>query len=134
MADLEANKIGFIKGAIDAVKTVYLGLMPHSLYATAIIGAGILLAVFLFWLFSQSDSKNEIKADDARSNVQMQSANTSVANAQLERVDESVEASGKQSQSAVNKAKKTREKVKSNSNLDDAMRLCVEAYGEENCR
>ena len=130
MADLEANKIGFIKGAIDAVTTTYVGLMPHSLYVTLFI----LAALCTVWLFWQSDSKNEIKADDARSNVQMQSANTSVANAQLERVDESVEASGKQSQSAVNKAKKTREKVKSNSNLDDAMKLCIEAYGESNCK
>ncbi len=118
-----------IKTCLNGFATGYAQLMPWSLIATGVI----FLVIFFVWLFWQSDSENEIKADEDRSNAEVLHVNSAVSNEKLDRVEPQVESAGKTSRNAVNRAKKVREKVNSNVNISDAIRKCEEAYGEGEC-
>jgi hypothetical protein len=118
-----------LRDILNGFVTAYVGLMPYSLIVTLFLVG----ALFFVWLFWQSDSKNEIKADEARSNVEVQSINTAVSNAQVERVESQVERAEKDAQRSVNRAKKARETNISNVNIQDSIRKCEEAYGKGEC-
>ena len=119
-----------MKKYLDQFTALYISFMPY----TGIVTCAFLLVIFFIWLFWQSDSKQEIKADEARSNSEVIHANTASVGAEVNRVAPQVEEAEKVSQKATKRAKEVRKRVNSNSNIDDAMKLCAEAYGEENCR
>jgi flagellar biosynthesis component FlhA len=99
-----------------------------------IIALAVSATIFFIWLFWQTDSKQEKKADEARSNVEMQTANTSVSESQVNRIEPQVQEREKVSQNAVKRAKEVRKKTNSNANLAEVQKWCEEAYGEANCR
>jgi hypothetical protein len=108
-------------------------LRPYKAVIVCIL-IGILVPVIFFtWLFWQSDSKQEVKADETRSNVEVQSANTSVSNAQVERVAPQVEEARETSHRAVNRAKKARETKVENTNVNAVVEKCEEVYGKGEC-
>ena len=76
-----------------------LALANPQITGVVILGIGLL--VFFIWLFSSSTSKNEQKADEARSNSEIHQVNTAISNAQVETAGSEVESAEKTSQKAL---------------------------------
>jgi uncharacterized protein (DUF58 family) len=115
-------------------KLIETYIAPYKALIAAGLAVVFIVIVFFVYLFWQSDSKQEIKADETRSNVEIQQANTSVSNAQVERVAPQVETAEKTSQRAVNRAKQARETKVSNANVNAVIGKCEELYGKGECR
>jgi hypothetical protein len=122
---------------MNRLKTYLIGIIAANPVGSVIVIAGLVFALFItviiIWANWQTTSKNEQKADDARSNSEVQSVNTAVSDAQVERITPTVTEAEKTSHTAVNRAKKAREKVSSNVNISEVIRLCEEAYGKGEC-
>jgi hypothetical protein len=130
MDEIEA-KAGRVKLWLDALKGAYLAAMPYSLIVTGVI----VLVVFGWWLFRQTDSKNEIKADESRANTTISDVNTAVEAEKRAAAVETVKEAEKRSERAVKNANKARSEPKRDVPFHVANSERCSSYPEsEECR
>lgn len=109
----------------------YVAAWKITVPVTLILIAGI----FFYWLFWQTTSPNEQKADDARVETIKVDANSSVSEDQVEKAGESVKEREKVSQNARKEREKAKETNVSNTSYEEANRQRCLAYPEsKECR
>ncbi len=105
-----------IKQILDDLVKAFITLMPYSL-----IVVGMLVgALFLVWLFWQSDSKVEKEATNANVNSTIANVQTNVQERVVEEAGESVKQAEKTSREALKEREKAKETNVSNTNYSRA--------------
>lgn len=123
------------KEILDAITKTYVGLMPYSLVVTLAVAAGIILAIFLWYLFSDSVSPNENAAMEANSNTIVANTSTNVQQQEVEHLEESVEQAEKSRQNAQKQRDKAKNTNTANSSYAEANReRCLTFPNSPECK
>jgi flagellar basal body-associated protein FliL len=115
-----------LKQILDDLAKGYITLLPYSAIVTVGIILALGVAIFGYWLFSQSDSEVEKEATNANVNATISNVQSNVQERVVEHAEESVEQTEKTSQ----KARKEREKAKETNTSNTS----YEAANSERCK
>jgi flagellar basal body-associated protein FliL len=124
-----------LKQILDDLAKGYITLLPYSAIVTVGIILALGVAIFGYWLFSQSDSEVEKEATNANVNATISNVQSNVQERVVEHAEESVEQTEKTSQKARKEREKAKETNTSNTNYDEANRQrCLTYPDRAECR
>jgi predicted negative regulator of RcsB-dependent stress response len=124
-----------LKQILDDLAKGYITLLPYSAIVTIGIILALGIAIFGWWLFSQSDSELEKEASNANVNATISNTQTNVQERVVERAEESVESTEKTSADARKQREKAKQANTSNTNYDEANRQrCLTYPDRAECR